>query len=391
MQLQLSRSDQKILLIAGAMFVALVIVALLLASPESGQETTPTTYSSDSSGAKAAYLLLQETGYHVERWERSLAEIETGDNAALILAEPERYANERERARLRRFVREGGRLIAIGQSAGPMLPENPSVAGLLEEAVWQKYTAMAPSPITRAAPEITMAPRAQWTSHKSGLALYGRGEQTAVVTYPYGRGRVLWWASATPLTNAGLKEPGNLEFFLACLGDKATTRIYWDEYMHGYSRSRKASYEINLIGGILAQFVLLSAAVLWTFSRRSGPVRPADPEVRLSPLEFAETLGGLYEHAHASAVAVDICYQRFLYWLTKRLGMSGSASVEEFERAVRSRWSFHDEQFAPVLRECASARYLPDLQPKRALQLVRSLHSYAVQLRLFPTSAKESN
>jgi hypothetical protein len=43
--------------------------------------------------------------------------------------------------------------------------------------------------------------------------LYGDGDRTVVVKYPFGRGEVLWWASATPLTNAGLKEPGNLEFF----------------------------------------------------------------------------------------------------------------------------------------------------------------------------------
>jgi hypothetical protein len=113
--------------------------------------------------------------------------------------------------------------------------------------------------------------------------------------------------------------------------------------------------------------------------------------VRLSPLEFVETLGGLYARARASAVAVDICYQRFLYWLAKRLGISNSASVEEFERAVRKRWNFRDEHFGHTLRDCASARYLPDLPPRRALQLVRSLDSYAVKLKLFPASAKESS
>jgi hypothetical protein len=389
MPLQLSRVDQKILFIAAGVFIALVVAASILVAPDSGYETIPSTYSSGISGAKAAYLLLQETGYPVERWEQPIIEIGSGENKTLILAEPNKLANKEEQAALAKFVKEGGRLIAIGPIAGFFLSQNSIQPNPVEGFVWRKYSALTPSSITRAAPQITMAPRALWTSPSSALALYGQEEKTVVATYSYGKGKVIWWASATPLTNAGLKEPDNLEFFLACLGDKSATRIFWDEYYHGYSRSAKASYENKLTGGILAQLALLATALLLTFSRRSGPLRPSAPEIRLSPLEFVETLGGLYEHAQASNIAVDISYQRFVYWLAKRLGMSAQASVEQLEQAAHGRWQFHDEQFAILLRECASARYLPSLPSRRALQLVRDLHSYAVKFDLFPASAKE--
>jgi hypothetical protein len=390
MPLRLNRTDQKILLIAAILFVALTVAALLLAVPDSEIETAPITYSPGSSGAKAAFLLLQETGYPVERWEQSLTEMGTGKNKTLILAEPNSYVNTAERAALDKFLRDGGRLIAIGPSARRFLPHDSIQPDPVKGLVWEKYPARAPSAITHAAPQITMAPRASWESPFSALPLYGTEKDTVVVAYSHGEGKVIWWASATPLTNAGIKEPGNLEFFLACLGNKDTTRIYWDEYYHGYGRSIQASYEYKLSGIMLAQLVLLVIAVLWTFSRRSGPLRPSAPEVRLSPLEFVETLGGLYEHARASSVAVDICYQRFLYWFAKRLGMSTQTSLDALERAAHSRWKFHDELFASVLRECASVRYRPDLRPQRALQLVRSLHSYAVQFDLFPKSPKEN-
>jgi hypothetical protein len=106
-------------------------------------------------------------------------------------------------------------------------------------------------------------------------------------------------------------------------------------------------------------------------------------------LEFVQTLGGLYQHAHAASVAVDVYYQRFQYRLTRRLGMASHASPEEMAQAVQQRWNFHDEQFVAVLRACASARHQNKLPAKEALRLVRSLHAYAAELKLFPAAAKE--
>jgi|WetSurMetagenome_2_1015567.scaffolds.fasta_scaffold96042_2 hypothetical protein len=389
MPAQLSQSDRKILWIAAAAFAVLVVFAVLLATPESDQSAIPSTYSAHSSGAKAAFLMLQETGWHVERWERSLTQLKGGKNRIMIIAEPEKQPNAHERFALQEFIRGGGSLIAIGQGAGLMLPERSDITGFIGEKVWEKFSALTPTSITREAPQITMVSDVWWASEVSALALYGNGPRIVVVTYPYGEGKVIWWAAATPLTNAGLREPGNLEFFLACLGDISRNQIYWDEYFHGYSSSRENSFENRFAAVLLVQFAILGAAILLTFSRRSGPVRPSAPESRLSPLEFVETLGGLYERAHAAAVAIDIHYQRFLYWLAKRLGMSPSASIEEFEHAVAARWNFRDEQFVPTLKECASARYR-DLSARRALQLVRLLHSYAVQLSLYSSSAKEN-
>jgi hypothetical protein len=393
MPFQLNSGDKKILLIAGVFFAILIVLALLFVSPKSSESDIPDTYSVASAGAKAGYLLLKETGYRVERWERSPLEIRTFENTTLILAKPSKFPGKEEQDALQQFVKQGGRLIAIGSLAAIILPINDSHSAIEPKVVWDTFPAVAPSPVTQSAPQITMAPTAGWSSSGSAIPLYGKNTgkemQYVVVRYAYDKGTVFWWADATPLTNAGLKEPGNMEFFLACLGDKATTKILWDEYFHGYGSSRKSLYGSDLFYIMLAQLGLVAIAVLLTFSRRSGPIRPPLQEIRLSPLEFVETLGGLYEHAHASAAAVDIHYQRFRYWLAKRLGIPGNASIEEFERAMRSRWNFYDAQFAEVLKECDSVRSIPELPFSRALKLIRSLHSYAIKLKLFPVSAKE--
>ena len=101
-------------------------------------------------------------------------------------------------------------------------------------------------------------------------------------------------------------------------------------------------------------------------------------------------LGSLYKQANAASVAVDICYHRFRYWLTRRLGMASNAPVDELERAIRDRWGFEDAKLNATLRSCESAPFDYTLKPRVALQLVRSLYDYAAKLKLFPKSVRRS-
>jgi hypothetical protein len=326
----------------------------------------------------------------VEPWEQSPSELPEEAGATLILAEPSDAPKTDERNRIRQFVENGGHVIATGAFVGYFLPENGIVPDPLSGITWKKLSALSPSPITRAASQITLAPQAYWKPESFALPLYGDGDKQMVVKYKFGKGEVIWWASATPLTNAGLKEPGNLEFFLACIGDPKT-RILWDEYFHGHRRSLTASIKNSPIKWIFLQFALFTLAILLTYSRRSGPISIPAGETRLSPLEFVRTLGILYKQANAASVAVDISYHRFRYWLTRRLGVSSNTPVGELERGIRERWNFEDANFGATLRDCESASYDNTLKPRAALRLVRSLDDYAAKLKLFSMSRKEKN
>jgi hypothetical protein len=386
MPLKLNPKDRKLLL-GGAIVFVLMVVGAVVFGGENQNIEAPTTYSTGSGGAKAAYLLLQQSNYDVQRWERPMAELPDASGKVLVIAEPIEAPSRAERERLEKFISDGGHVIATGMFAGIYLPEGGSVPDPVAGMTWKTISALVPSAITRAAPEITLAPQSFWISKKMAVPLYGDGEKAMVVRYSYGKGEVLWWASATPLTNAGLKEPGNMEFFLACLGGRQN-QILWDEYVHGYRQSLAASVAHSPVKWLFLQLIIVSLAVLLTFSRRSGPVFPAVGEVRLSPLEFVSTLGGLYQRAGAASVAVDVSYQRFRYWLTRRLGLAGNAPVVEIERAVRERWSLPAEDFVMTLRECESARYHPELPEHQALQLIQKIHNYAVKLKLFPAQEK---
>jgi hypothetical protein len=211
----------------------------------------------------------------------------------------------------------------------------------------------------------------------------------------------LWWASATPLTNAGLKKNGNLEFFLACLNDqqprdqnpgdqpKNQNEIIFDEYVHGYRQTLAASIVHSPVKWLLFQLVLLAAAVVATFSRRSGPTCVPTVETRLSPIDFVETLGGLYQRAGTPSIAVDICYRRFRYWLTRRLGVAGDTSVESLAAAIHDRWGLTGDDFIATMKQCESASLDPYLTTPIALHLLQELDGYAAQLKLFQSIRKE--
>jgi hypothetical protein len=388
MPLKLSPKDRKVLLGGGFVALLLVIAALGFGSGTDGAAEYPSSYSSASGGAKAAYLLLAETGYRVERWERPLDELPQAAAKTLILAEPYEAPTAEEREKLKNFISEGGHVIATGMFAGTFLPESDSVPDIFAGMTWKTASALSPSPITRAAPQIVLAPRAHWKDFSAAYPLYGDGDHILVVKYPFGRGEVLWWASATPLTNAGLKEPGNLEFFLACLGD-AKSEILWDEYIHGYRPTLAASIAHSPAKWLMLQLVLLALAVVVTFSRRSGPTCVPAVEVRLSPIEFVQTLGGLYERADAASVVIDICYKRFRYWLTRRLGVANNTPAEDLGSAIRDRWGFTENEFVATMKRCESAGSDPSLRAPTALHLVQELDRYATQLNLFQGIRKE--
>jgi hypothetical protein len=381
MPLKVDPRDRKLLLGAVVLFVLLLVGAVLFGG-SGAKVDIPSSYSTASGGAKAAFLLLSKIGYNIQRFEKPLTDLPKGSEAVLILAEPNEAPTDGEREALKTFLFQGGRIIATGMFAGTFLPENESLPDPMSGMTWKEISAISPSPITRAAPHITIAPLSRWSAYGTAYPLYGAGDQIFVVKYPYGRGEVLWLGGATPLTNAGLKERGNLEFLLASLGDSKTP-ILWDEYIHGYRETLALSIAHSPAKWLALQLTLLALAVIATFSRRSGPVCAPVTDVRLSPLEFVQTLGGLYENAGTASVAVDICYQRFKYWLTRRLGVAYNISIADLEGAVRDRFAAKDERFGAILRRCESAKGDPYLQESEALHLVQELDEYASCWKLF--------
>ena len=392
MPVKLDQNDRNIVLAGSAIALVLFALAVVFSPAAADTSAVPSTYSTSSAGGKAAYLLLKEIGRDVHRWEQSPLQLRAGpEPVTYVLTEPSQMPTSDERAALKAFVASGGRLVATGYVAATLLPENASTMHQFPDlASWKKYGALAPSEFT-GAPQITMRAGWHWNAdHDRYLPLYGESADTAVVIrYSYGKGEVIWWAGPTPLSNFGIREPGNLELLLASVGG-SERRILWDEYFHGHRPNSAVSVLHGPGRWLMLQVAIMGAAVLATFSRRSGPVRIPQGESRLSPLEFVETLGWLYQKARAANIPVEVAYVRFHYLLTHRLGLPADASVAVLQAAAQGRLGYANEKLAEILRACEAARRQPEIPGNEALRLVQELHELTQSLQLVRTTDEGS-
>jgi hypothetical protein len=115
MPLTLEATDKKVVVICGIGLLLVAIVMSIMSPSSDDSMGPPTSYSTKSSGAKAAFLLLQELGRDVRRWTESpIALPEEAANYTLILAEPSRKITDKEKEALNKFVQNGGRVLVTG-------------------------------------------------------------------------------------------------------------------------------------------------------------------------------------------------------------------------------------------------------------------------------------
>jgi hypothetical protein len=375
--MKIERSDRRLLIWAGV-FMLVMILALTFFSQDEEESGIPSTYSTQRSGAKAAFLLLQQSGYKVQRWEQSPAELPADPaHTVLVLASPFRGPTRDEKDALQTFVDRGGKILATGRNASIYLPQAETENELVPSPVAKDYQPQLLTPLTRGG-AIQMSPVAYWKGHAtSSLAHYSDGDRPIVVSYKAGLGEVIWWGASTPLTNAAIAKSGNMALLLNSLGNAGDVQVYWDEYFHG-DQSSLIGYagDPPLKYGLL-QTLLVFLALIFTFSRRNGPIHPLPQPSRLSPLEFVSTLGKLYRRANAVHSALAIPYARFRAQAARQLGIRQDVPASELARAVKNRLRYKDDSLTGLLQQIESALHNPELREAQALELVQQLNRHA--------------
>ncbi len=389
MRVPIDPGDRKLLIISAALLVGLGLAGFLF-SPAAASSSTgfPSSYATDAGGAKATYLFLGELGYRVERWAAPPDHLpEDPSGAVLVLAEPVIQPSSGEKSAIGSFIRAGGRVLATGAPGAVFLPEHQVVPTAKPVFEFQKFSAEIPAPLTRHAPEIVMETNFRWGAPRVNQErLYGDADGPLVLTYRLGKGSVIWWADSSPLTNFGLTQASNLMLFLNSVdlnpGQPGRTRILWDEYFHGQRIGFWSYVGRTPAPWALVQLGLLATAALFTFARRSGPLRPLVEESRLSPLEFIDTLGALYQRKGAAREALEIAYHRFRFLLLGRLGLPSTASPDEIAKGVRERLGWTVPGFWETLQRSERAVKSERLEDAQAMRLIQELHDYAGRFRL---------
>jgi hypothetical protein len=389
--MKIERSDRRLLTWAGVVMLVL-IVALTLLSQDEEESAVPSTYSAQHRGAKAAYLLLQQAGYKVERWEQSPADLPAdAAHTVLVLASPFRTPSPDEKNALQNYLNHGGKILATGANVSLYLPQAQTDREFVPEPVGKDYEPQLLSPLTRGG-AIQMSPAAYWKETSAvALAHYADHGRPIVVSYKVGPGEVIWWAASTPLTNAAISKSGNLALLLNSLGETNDVQVFWDEYFHG-DRSSLIGYagDPPLKYGLL-QALLIFCALIFTFSRRNGPIHPLPQPSRLSPLEFVQTLGKLYRRANAVHSALAIPYARFRAQAARQLGINQDVPAAELARALKHRLRYRDNTLEDLLQQIENALHNPELSEVYVLDLVQQLNRHAQNLKLISTERQETN
>jgi len=378
----LDPKDRRLLLIClGVVVLLAAATAFFARNQNSDDNPVPSSYLTGKHGARAAYEMLQQSGYDVRRWEEPLGElaVQTNGQTVVIFAEPI-FTSPQDAKAIQQIVERGGHVLLTGFMGGQLAPDGDVRSPLqFQEAC--KLTPQGLDPLASSG-EVWMVPEAGWGTEWPGQrAQFDCNGAPAVVEYDEGKGHVTWWAASTPLENGSITRGNNLNLFLNTLGPREGHKFYWDESLHGDVQSqwfyaRGPALTMLLCG--LAGIVLL---VVLSFSRRHGPVRDFPEPVRATPVEFLEALGSLYAEAGASATAVELALERFRRKMGELCGLKGSKlSVVELAAALRRRFPRVGEDLEKDLSDCEQAVKDDQLQPKRALALVQTLgrHSEAL-------------
>jgi hypothetical protein len=379
----LDAKDRRLLLWCMGIAVSLaVLIGFFLPNANGNDNRIPSTYLAGQHGARAAYETLVGSNYPIERWERPLSELAAtaGADTVIIFAEP--FSREVDDIKaVREIVERGGRVLSTGYWGGFILPGGePDTPKEFNFAACQ----LEPEGLDAlaSAGEVWMVPEASWqVGNPAHRIQYSCAGQPAVVEYDYGKGHVVWWASATPLENGSLSRTNNLDLLINSLGPREGHHFYWDESLHGDVRS-DWSYAAGPARNMLwIGLPVLGILIVFSFSRRSGPVRNLSQPTRAAPIEFLEALGSLYRNAGASSAAVAVAFERFRRQALHLCGLRPDPmGAAELASVIRRRFPQADTGLEADLAACEEASWSESIGPREALKLIQTLHRHQKKL-----------
>jgi hypothetical protein len=375
---RISRNEKRfVFLIAGLMLAAILLVSFFAPSAED-DDPSPSSYNSGSAGVKAAYLLLPQLGYTAERWTdttEALADVDA-PHTTLVLTNPVVPPEDLSgiQSAITEFLNRGGRVLVTGTQGAYLIPDGHTAA---PDHIYKGLCITTPegqSAMALAGP-VSMEDQVRWQDDTVATRVAQRcGSDAVAVEMKVGLGTAVWWSSPLPMTNRGLKEDASLKLLLASIGAPGQ-RVLFDESLHAGTASVWDQARGLPIRSLLLQSGLVAVLLILSFGRRNGPIRALNPTIRSSPLEFAESMGHLYNKAGATQVATDGAERRLFHYLHERCGLPVEVlrrPPQEIAEAVRVRlggdWSAMAEHLAQAAKD-----HEKSLSSKTALALVKAL------------------
>jgi len=319
--------------------VALVLVALIVINiyrrtgePEpQAVGVRYTSYSTESQGAKALYLLLEKLGYEPKRLRAPRFKGMRADGLVVILAPDQLPIGEIETEQLLEWVKRGNTLLFAPGRFDNRLAESLGVKLHQRPARKASITPVASTNLASGIQGVSVLSGDRIiTGRNDAVQHFGDKAGAVVASLPEGAGTAIILSDPHIVTNAGLPEAGNLDLFVNILLSHATDAktVYFDEYHHGFMRRPSVLHLLKgtSLGWAFLQVALAAVLLMVSRARRFGQPKPVLKESHRSSLEYVTSLAGIYQNARATDQALSSLYNRLAY---SARGRQSSANVRE--------------------------------------------------------------
>jgi hypothetical protein len=307
---------------------------------------TSSSLSTARSGLAAYEELLARYGHRIGHQRGALADARLDPTATLVVLDPGDI-NRNDLANLRRFVLDGGRLVAGGNRPEWLLELAPAdIPGWTPTGARTTTVAGADG-----APSLTVE------TDGTGSWVMAGGRRALTFVPARQGGAAVFLADASPLHNALLAHADNAAFGLSLAGE-SERRVVFAEGVHGYGTTSGLAaipfrWKVALIAVALAALLAMVAA-----GRRLGP--PEDDARRLPPPRrvYVDAVAATLARTRRPADALAPLQQTIQAHVTRRAGLEPHASPAAVGDAARALGWPADEIEAMFVPLDADARIL---------------------------------
>ncbi len=366
----------------GALLMLVAVGYGLLPAPEARAPID--SFSEDSAGKKAFFLLTQEL---LERVERSSGSLIPVDEAAdvLVMLGPARYPDRAQWQTLHDWVARGRALVFAARHQDPAVALEPfgirvvpATAALLEPTN-PPLENEASGFVTDLGADFDTDLEVDWISagevrsEASDVSVTLSVDGSPQVMWrPIGDGVVVVVASDYIFTNRSLATEGHgLLAFRILESASPQGSVYFDEEMNegGAPRVVGILFE-SPFRVVTIQFLVITLLFAWMAGRRFGPLLRAARSARRSLVEHAEALGSLHFKVGSGPKLIVVYLEFFRQDFGLRL--SGREHHLELDKHALSPLP-EDAKSAAAIDQAVRAARSPSLERGRVAHILRSL------------------
>jgi hypothetical protein len=405
-----------LLVVGGLLLMALLGNLLLRGASRGGFADTLSTYRSSEGGARALYLLLQESGLPVVRRSADLQVLDKESPATLVLLAVEvdgsrednpdetllaverdeglesedvpreglnyfktQELRKEEREKLLEHVKAGHSLVYVawGSRENPLLDALQVKLSKVDTTLpMRTLVPPLPTPYTLGVERVEAKVQSFLVLPPEAVPVLqdAQLERPVAAVVPYGLGQVLVVGAPELAMNQALARADNAQFWLSSLRALGPGPYEFSEFHHGFTNQRSIVDFARRYGLHFAVAQLLLGVALWSVSlKRFGRPRPPPESVRVGATDALFAMSRLYREGGHHPFAAGLIARGLTQDLALYAGLPAHASAAAVAQGLQAR---NREDLSQGLR--ALVRRAEEMKTDKDLQ---QLAARAAELR----------